>query len=71
MMGMRMAQVIHLSPDESDKVMRQQLRMAQKLGAKAYLTADSKTVLIDSYIVFFLLCFLFLEKDYIGIEIKD
>ena len=50
MMGMRMAQVIHLSPDESDKVMRQQLRMAQKLGAKAYLTADSKTVLIDMQI---------------------
>ena len=50
MMGMRMAQVIHLSPDESGKGMRQQLRMAQKLGAKAYLTADSKTVLIDMQI---------------------
>ena len=50
MMGMRMAQVIHLSPDESDKGMRQQLRMAQKLGDKAYLTAASKTVLIDMQI---------------------
>ncbi len=46
-MGMRMAQVIYLKPDDSDKGMRQQLRVAQKLGDKSYLTPESKTALID------------------------
>ncbi len=46
-MRMQMAQIIHLTPDESDKGMRQQLRVAQKLGDKSYLTADSKTALVD------------------------
>ena len=46
-MRMQMAQVIHLPPDESDKGMRQQLRVAQKLGDKFYLTAESNTALID------------------------
>ena len=46
-MRMQMAQVIHLTPDESDKGMRQQQRMAQKLGDKSYLTSESKTALID------------------------
>ena len=46
-MRMQMAQVIHLTPDESDKGMRQQLRVAQKLGDKSYLTAQSKTALVD------------------------
>ena len=46
-MCMQMVQVIHLSPDESDKGMRQQLRMAQKLGDKFYLTPESKTALVD------------------------
>ena len=49
MMGMRMqmAQVIYLTSDESDKGMRQQQRIAQKLGDKSYLTPESKTALID------------------------
>ncbi|MEC9206684.1 MAG: hypothetical protein VYE62_01840 [Pseudomonadota bacterium] len=42
-----MAQVIHLTPDECDKGMRQQLRVAQKLGDKSYLTSESKTALVD------------------------
>ena len=46
-MRMQMAQVIHLTPDESDKGMRQQLRVAQKLGDKSYLTSESKTALVD------------------------
>ena len=46
-MRMQMAQVIHLTPDESDKGMRQQLRVAQKLGDKFYLTSESKTALVD------------------------
>ena len=46
-MRMQMAQVIHLTPDESDKGMRQQQRMAQTLGNKSYLTPESKTALVD------------------------
>ena len=47
MMRMQMAQVIYLKPDDSDKGMRQQQRMAQKLGDKSYLTPESKTALVD------------------------
>jgi hypothetical protein len=42
-----MAQVIYLKSDDSDKGMRQQQGMAQKLGDKSYLTSESKTALID------------------------